>query len=296
MRLDEYAVLALSARLLTKDQLLTASACNMSEPEKNSGKVFIVGAGPGAADLITVRGMRALRQADVILYDALVNPEFLSYAPPGCEQLFVGKRCGRHSMKQSEINHLIIQKAREGKTVVRLKGGDPLIFARGGEEALECVAAGLEFEIIPGVSSALGAASHAGIPLTHRGLASSVAFVTAHGAGTGDIPDLSWRKLAPFVDTLVIFMGASWLRETVCALVEAGLPRNTPVAVVSNATREDQITVSGTLASIVDIVEEARVAPPILIIVGAVTRLSDTLNWFETQQKALLDMACLEGS
>jgi len=240
-----------------------------------------VGAGPGAVDLITLRGMQALRQADVILYDALVNPELLSYAPPGSEQLFVGKRCGHHSMKQSMINDLILEKAREGKTVVRLKGGDPLIFARGGEEALACAAAGLDFEIIPGVSAALGAASYAGIPLTHRGVSSSVAFVTAHGAGTGEIPDLSWKALAPFVDTLVIFMGASWLEAVANALVEVGLSSRTPVAAVSNATCEQQVTILGTLADIAELVRQAQVKPPVLIVVGAVTRLSEALNWFE---------------
>jgi uroporphyrin-III C-methyltransferase len=268
----------------------------MQERENNLGKVFIVGAGPGAVDLITLRGMQVLRQADVVLYDALVNPDLLSYAPPGSKQLFVGKRCGRHSMRQSEINRLIIEEARQGKTVVRLKGGDPLIFARGGEEALACATAGLDFEIIPGVSSALGAASYAGIPLTHRGLASSVAFVTAHGAGTGEIPDLSWKVLGPRVDTLVIFMGASWLEAAANALMESGLPSSTPVAVVSKATCEDQVTILGALADIAALVRQARVKPPMLIIVGAVTRLSETLNWFENHQKTLLDMACAEGA
>jgi uroporphyrin-III C-methyltransferase len=268
----------------------------MREHGNNAGKVFIVGAGPGAVDLITLRGMQVLRQADVVLYDALVNPDLLSYAPPGSKQLFVGKRCGRHSMRQSEINRLIIAEAKQGKTVVRLKGGDPLIFARGGEEALACAAAGLDFEIIPGVSSALGAASYAGIPLTHRGLASSVAFVAAHGAGTGEIPDLSWKALGPRVDTLVIFMGASWLEAITSALMEAGMSSSTPVAVVSHATCEDQVTILGTLADIAQLVRQAQVTPPMLIVVGAVTRLSETLNWFEKQQKTLMDVACLESA
>lgn len=265
----------------------------MHELANDPGKVFIVGAGPGAADLITLRGVKALRQADIILYDALVNPEILSYAPVGCGLVFVGKRCGRHSMKQSEINHLIIEKAREGKTVVRLKGGDPLIFARGGEEAIECASAGLDFEIIPGVSAALGAASYAGIPLTHRGLSSSVAFVTAHGAGNGERPDLSWKGLVPFVDTLVIFMGAAWLEAIASALIEAGLAPCTRVAVVSNATCRHQATIRGTLEDIAGQVKKGLVEPPMLIIVGAVTQLSEALNWFENNQKVALDAVCV---
>jgi uroporphyrin-III C-methyltransferase len=261
------------------------------EAARNRGKVFIVGAGPGAPDLITLRGVQALHQADIILYDALVNPEILTHAPAGCGLVFVGKRCGRHSMKQSEINQLIVEEAKEGKTVVRLKGGDPLIFARGGEEALECAAARLEFEIIPGVSAALGAASFAGIPLTHRGVSSSVAFVTAHGAGNGETPDLTWKSLVPYVDTLVIFMGGSWLEALMGALVESGLGPSTRVAVISNATCQQQVTILGTLENIAEEVRQTSVEPPMLIVVGAVTRLSETLNWFENQHTALLDMA-----
>ena len=248
------------------------------------GKVFIVGAGPGADDLITVRGLHALRQADVLLYDALVSPKLLEQAPPCSERIFVGKRCGRHSMKQEDINRLILAKSYEGKTIVRLKGGDPLIFGRGGEEALACAEAGVRFEIIPGVSAALGAASYSGIPLTHRGVSSSVAFVTAHGARCGDTPDLSWRSLAASVDTLVIFMGASWLGEIAVALIESGLPGSTSVAVISNAASEAQVTVLGTLETIAERVAGAELQAPMLIIVGEVTQLSAALNWFERQR------------
>ncbi len=259
----------------------------MKESRDHSGKVFIVGAGPGADDLITLRGLRALQQADVILYDALISSNFLNLFPPCAERVYVGKRCGKHSLKQEQINNLIVSKSREGKTVVRLKGGDPLIFGRGGEEALACFEAGLDFEIVPGVSAALGAASHAGIPLTHRGVSSSVAFVTAHGAQRGDSPDLAWIDLAGRVDTLVIFMGAAWLGGIVAALLKSGVPRTTPVAAVSNATCQSQETVLATLETIDAEVKRAELQAPILIIVGEVARLHEKLNWFERQLPAL---------
>lgn len=255
---------------------------------KRTGKVFIVGAGPGASDLITLRGLRALRQAEVVLYDALMPAELLDQAPPSCERIYVGKRAGRHSMRQEEITHLIITKARQGKIVVRLKGGDPLIFGRGGEEALACAEDGLDFEIVPGVSAALGAAGFAGIPLTHRGISSSVAFVTAHGAHSGESPDLSWIGLAKAVDTLVIFMGSSWLEKITATLVECGLPQTRPVAVVSNATCNAQKIVLGTLETIAGQVAQAGLETPMLIVVGEVAQLSEMLNWFDRRRQAAL--------
>lgn len=257
----------------------------MKRPADHAGKVFIVGAGPGSDDLITLRGLRALQRAEVVLYDALISPQLLEQAPSYAERIYVGKRCGRHSMKQDEISRLIVSKAREGRRVIRLKGGDPLIFGRGGEEALACADAGLDFEIIPGVSAALGAASYAGIPLTHRGISSSVAFVTAHGAHCGESPDLGWISLAHTVDTLAIFMGSAWLGRISAALIESGLPAAKPVAVISNATSEDQAIVSGTLGTIAEQVAKAELSTPMLIIIGEVTRLSETLNWFKRQQE-----------
>jgi uroporphyrin-III C-methyltransferase len=257
----------------------------MKHADNPAGKVFIVGAGPGADDLITLRGLHALHQAEVILYDALIGAKLLSGAPSRAERIYVGKRCGSHAMNQEEINRLIVVEACEGKTVVRLKGGDPLIFGRGGEEALACAEAGVEFEIIPGVSAALGAASFAGIPLTHRGISSSVAFVTAHGARRGESPDLSWISLAQAADTLVIFMGSAWLGKVAAALVEAGLPGTKPVAAVSKATSEAQVTVLGTLDTIAEQVAQARLETPMLIIVGEVARLSEALDWFKRRQE-----------
>ena len=258
----------------------------MSDTSKSAGKVYIVGAGPGADDLITLRGLHAVQQAEVILYDALMPATLLDQAPPDAERIYVGKRCGRHSMKQEEITLLLLAKAGEGKIVVRLKGGDPLIFGRGGEEALACAEAGVDFEIVPGVSAVLGVAAFAGIPLTHRGVSSSVAFVTAHGAHSGESPDLSWINVAKAVETLVIFMGSAWLEKIATALVESGLPATRPVAVVSNATCESQKTVLGTLDTIVRQVAQAGLPTPMLIIVGEVTQLSEALNWFKRQREA----------
>lgn len=259
----------------------------MSASPLTPGKVYIVGAGPGAEDLITLRGLRALRQADVVLFDALLSPKLLEEAPADAARIFVGKRCGQHCMEQMEISRLVVEQALEGKTVVRLKGGDPLVYGHGGEEALACVEAGIEFEIVPGISAAQGAASCAGIPLTHRGVASSVAFVTAHAARCKDSPDLTWKHLAAAVDTLVIFMGGSWLDKIAGALVEAGLARTTSVAVVSNATCENQETVLGTLETIADSVSQAHLKTPMLIIVGEVTRFSSALNWSERRRQAV---------
>lgn len=268
----------------------------MKRLPKPAGKVFIVGAGPGTDDLITLRGLRALRLADVILYDALIDTDLLDQAAESTECIYVGKRCGHHSMKQEDITRLILARAREGKTVVRLKGGDPLIFGRGSEEAMACAEAGVDFEIVPGVSAVLGAASFAGIPLTHRGISSSVAFVTAHGARSGESPDLSWINIAKTVDTLVIFMGSAWLGRIANALVESGLPGSRPVAVVSNATCESQITVLGTLDTIAGLVAKASLETPMLIVVGEVTRLSETLNWFKRQQEAARIQLCMSRS
>jgi uroporphyrin-III C-methyltransferase len=262
----------------------------MSIAENLSGKVFIVGAGPGASDLITVKGLRALRQADIVFYDALVNPQLLLEAGREAERVFVGKRCGRHAMDQREINRRVVFEARAGKTVVRLKGGDPLIFGRGGEEALACEEAGVEFELIPGVSSALGAASYAGIPLTHRGIASSVAFVTAREGHRNDCESDKLARLAKAADTLVIFMGGSRLPSLAESLQSAGLPAATPIAVISEATTQHQQTIVATLGSIVERVARAHLTTPMLIIVGEVTQLSNALNWFERQRRALPTM------
>lgn len=242
-----------------------------------SGKVYLVGAGPGDPGLMTVRGLQLLRAAQVVVYDQLVNPQLLAEVSPRAQQIFVGKQAGSHSIEQNEINEVLVNYAFQGNSVVRLKGGDPFVFGRGGEEAAALADAGVPFEIVPGVSAAVAAPAYAGIPLTHRDYASSFAVVTGHEAiKSKSIVD--WAKLATAVDTLVILMGLHNLAAIVDKLVAHGRPAHTPVAVIEQGTTEQQRTVTGTLA---DIVERARsVKAPALIVVGEVVRLRSVLDWF----------------
>jgi len=253
-----------------------------------TGKVWLVGAGPGDPGLITVAGLERLRQADVIVYDRLVSPRLLEHAREGAELIFVGKVAGeslpagrQSGHNQAKINELLVEKAREGGRVVRLKGGDPFVFGRGGEEAEALRAAGVPFEVVPGVTSAAAVPAYAGIPVTHRGLASSFAVVTGHeDPGKGE-PAVDWGRLATAVDTLVLLMGVQTLPEIVGKLIEGGRPAATPVAVIQWGTTPDQRTVTGTLADIVQRVQEAGVTAPAVTVVGEVVRLRETLAWFE---------------
>jgi len=244
----------------------------------SKGKVYLVGAGPGDAGLMTVRGMELLRRAEVIVYDQLVNPALLEVALPGAERIFVGKRAGRHCIAQSEINEVLIHYARQGREVVRLKGGDPFVFGRGGEEAEALADVGIPFEIVPGVSSAVAVPAYAGIPLTHRKFASSFAVVTGHEARK-EQDAVDWSRLATAVDTLVILMGLSNLPLIVSRLITHGRPPETPAAVIRWGTTEEQEKVVGTLADIVD--KSAHLEPPALIVVGDVVSLADKLHWFD---------------
>jgi uroporphyrinogen III methyltransferase/synthase len=247
------------------------------------GKVYLVGAGPGDPELITARGLRRLREADVVLYDALVHPDQLSVARPDAELVFVGKRAGRASERQAEINRQLTQAAREGKTVVRLKGGDPYLFGRGSEEAELLASEGIPFEVVPGVPSPLAATAYAGLSLTHRELASSVAYVTATESVEKDRTGHDWSKLATATQTLVIFMGVRKLDSLMKLLIEHGRPADTPVAVVQWASLPTQRTVTGTLADIHQRASEAGLGLPALTIVGDVVRLRDNLRWFDTK-------------
>ena len=247
------------------------------------GKVYLVGAGPGDPELITARGLRRLREADVVLYDALVHPDQLSAARPDAELVFVGKRAGRVSERQSAINHQLAQAAREGKTVVRLKGGDPYLFGRGSEEAELLASEGISFEVVPGVPSPLAATAYAGLSLTHRELASSVAYVTATESVEKDRTGHDWSRLATATQTLVIFMGMRKLDSLAELLIEHGRPADTPVAVVQWASLPKQRTVTGTLSDIHRRASEAGLGPPALTIVGEVVRLRDNLRWFDTK-------------
>ena len=249
---------------------------------KPPGKVWLIGAGPGDPGLITVAGVAALAEAEVVVYDRLVSAQLLALAPSSAERIFVGKEAGTHALRQEEINALLVEKARQGRRVVRLKGGDPYVFGRGGEEAEALAAAAIPFEVVPGVTSAVAVPAYAGIPVTHRGLASSYAVITGHEDPTKGETAVDWSKLATGVDTLVFLMGAATLPQIVEKLVEHGRPAATPVAVIRWGTTPAQEVVTGTLADIVRRVKEAGLEPPAVTVVGEVVRLRETLRWFDS--------------
>jgi uroporphyrinogen III methyltransferase/synthase len=245
------------------------------------GKVYLVGAGPGDPGLLTLKGDSILRSADVVLYDYLANPELLLHAKPDAELIYVGFHA-EERMSQDEINALLVEKARTGKMVCRLKGGDPFVFARGGEEAEHLAASGIPWEVVPGVSAGYAVPAYAGIPLTHRELASSVLLITGHedpekAGGT----DIDWLKIAHGASTLVFFMGVKTLPLIAENLIRAGKPFATPVALIRWGTRGEQQVVSGTLATIVERVRAAGIKPPAVLVVGDVIRLREKLQWFE---------------
>ncbi|MDO3377882.1 uroporphyrinogen-III C-methyltransferase [Geoalkalibacter halelectricus] len=245
------------------------------------GRVYLVGAGPGDPGLITVKGRDCLRRADVVVYDYLANPALLAEAPPAAERIYVGKSRGRHQLPQEEINALLAERARRGKIVVRLKGGDPYVFGRGGEEALHLREQGIAFEVVPGVSAGFAAAAYAGIPLTHRDYTTSLGLVTGHENPEKKMSRLDWEKLAGGVGTLVFYMGMANLELITRELVRHGRSPRTPVAIVRWATTPRQQTLTGTLADIVAKVRAADFKPPAVIIVGAVVELRQHLAWFE---------------
>ena len=245
-----------------------------------SGHVALVGAGPGDPGLMTVRGLALLRGADVVIYDRLVDPRLLDEAPPRALRIFAGKISGAHPVPQAEINALLVSYARRGRRVVRLKGGDPFVFGRGGEEAQALAAAGVAFEVVPGVSSAVAVPAYAGIPVTHRGTASSFAVVTGHEVEGKAETSVDWARLATAVDTLVILMGARSLPAITRALLEAGRPADTPVAVIRWGTTDAQQTIVGRLDEIASVAPAIRLAPPVVIVVGDVVALRGRLAWF----------------
>ena len=244
-----------------------------------NGKVYLVGAGPGDIGLLTLKGKAALERADSVIYDFLANEDLLRYATSGCEKICVGKRPGEKTLLQEEINELLVRMAGEGKVVVRLKGGDPFIFGRGGEEAQALARAGVPFEVVPGISSGYAAPAYAGIPLTHRELSSSVTFLTGHEDPSKPSGSVDWARHARGADTLVLFMGVRNLPEITAALVKGGRNANTPVAVIHWGTLAGQQTVTGTLADIS--ARAAEIEAPAVVVVGDVVGLHDELNWFE---------------
>ncbi|WP_027338872.1 uroporphyrinogen-III C-methyltransferase [Halonatronum saccharophilum] len=248
-----------------------------------SGKVYLVGAGPGDEGLITLKGLEAIKKADVILYDRLANPNLLKYKKKGSELFYVGKKAGNHYRTQEEINRLLIDKAKEGKTIARLKGGDPFVFGRGAEEGEELLAGGVQFEVVPGITSPISVAAYGGIPLTHREWSSSFTVVTGHEDPTKEESALDWSNLARFKGTLVILMGVRNLPKIAERLMKEGRNPKTPVALIRWGTRANQETMVGDLKNIAQKVEEANFKAPAIIVIGDVVNLREKLNWFESK-------------
>jgi uroporphyrin-III C-methyltransferase len=244
------------------------------------GKVYLVGAGPGDPKLLTVKAVELLKQADIVIYDRLVGEAILTLTPEKAEKIYVGKRTGKHEAPQDKITELIIEKAKTGGTVVRLKGGDPFVFGRGGEEAEALVENGIEFEVVPGISSSVAAPMYAGIPLTHRDYAASVAIITGHRAGDAEKP-INWAKIADAVDTMVILMGVESLQAITEKLINGGVSPQTPAAIIESGTLQQQRTIIAKIGTIAKLAEEKQVKPPAVIVIGEVANLGRKLAWFK---------------
>jgi len=247
------------------------------------GKVYLVGSGPGDTGLITVKGLNYLQQADVIIYDRLLDERLLDSAPSEAERIYVGKTSTHHTKEQAEINQLLVEKAKEGKTVVRLKGGDPFVLGRGGEEAEALVQNHIPFEVVPGISSAIAVPAYAGIPVTHRGLSSSVTIITGHEDPTKGKSSIAWEKLSTGVDTLIFLMGAGNLPQIVRQLVKNGRASSTPIALIKDGTGPHQVTITGTLDDIIAKAESSNFSPPAVIVVGDVVKMREKLRWFDNR-------------
>ncbi|MEO5337473.1 MAG: uroporphyrinogen-III C-methyltransferase [Magnetospirillum sp. WYHS-4] len=242
------------------------------------GRVFLVGAGPGDPDLLTVKAQRLLREAEAVVYDRLVAPEILDHVPSSAIKVFVGKEGARHPVPQAEINAILAGLAREGRKVVRLKGGDPFIFGRGSEEALHLAREGIPFEVVPGITAAAGIGAALGLPLTHRSLATGVRFVTAHKRTAGEL-DIDWDRLSDPDTTLVFYMGLEALPEIVARLIAHGLPAETPAAAIARGTTPDQRQCLSTLAALPEAVGGLKLETPVLFVIGRVAALVRALNW-----------------
>ena len=267
---------------MTADE--TAETTGAHNPQARArGTVYLIGAGPGDPDLITVKALRCLRAADVVVYDRLIDPALLDEARLDAERVYVGKGAQRHSAPQEHINTLLVERAQRGQMVVRLKGGDPFVFGRGGEEALALAAAGVSFEIVPGVTSAIAVPAYAGIPVTHRGYASVVTFVTGHAGATApeSSPPPDWQALARLGGTLVILMGVATLPAITQSLMEGGLDGATPAAVIQQGTTPSQRVVTGALGAIAGRAAAAHLRSPAITVIGAVAGLRESLAWFE---------------
>jgi uroporphyrin-III C-methyltransferase len=255
------------------------------------GKVYLVGAGPGDPKLLTLYGLECIQMADVISYDRLVNKELLKHAKKDCELIYSGKRPGKHHLIQDEINQLLVDHAMKGKIVTRLKGGDPFVFGRGGEEAAFLARHGIPFEVVPGVTAGIAASAYAGIPVTHRDYATSFAMVTAHGCVEKGSEFLNWEALAKGIDTIAFYMGVNNL-STICRnLIFHGKKATTPVAVIHWGTTSVQRTVTGTLETIEEIVSKGQISHPSIILVGEVVQMREKIHWFEENHAEALAMA-----
>jgi uroporphyrin-III C-methyltransferase len=264
----------------------------MNDAATKRGKVYLIGAGPGDPKLLTIRAAEAISASDVIVYDYLVNPEVLRHARRGVELIYVGKRAGQPSISQIEINSTLIKRALYGQTVARLKGGDPFIFGRGGEEAESLADAGIEWEVIPGISSGVAAAAYAGIPLTHRDYASSVAFITGHDSPNKRGQTVDWVTQAHAADTLVVFMCAETISRIARDLIIGGRAPETPIAIIRWGTYEHQEVYAGTLEDVAadDEFDGIKIEPPAIAIVGDVVSLKDKLRWFASREVDLAAM------
>lgn len=256
-----------------------------------NGFVSLVGAGPGDAELMTVKSVRLLQQADVVVYDRLVSADILDLIPAGISRISVGKEVGKHCVPQQQINEIIVSLAKSGRRVVRLKGGDPYMFGRGGEEVLALKKHHISFEVVPGITAASGCSAYSGIPLTHRGMSRRVQFITGHFNDNEPL-DLNWQSIADPKSTLVIYMGLSNLPLVVHSLIDAGLPASMPAAAVQNGTTQSQQRVTTTLEKLADAIRQKQLQAPVMIIIGEVVSLADELDWFQQS----LDHQQLEDS
>lgn len=247
------------------------------------GTVYLVGAGPGDYRLITLKGLQCIQEADVIVHDRLADPRLLSFAKPDVELVYVGKESSLHTMRQEEINQVLVDQAKAGNRVLRLKGGDPYVFGRGGEEAIFCLQHGVPFEEVPGITSAIAVPAYAGIPVTHRGIASSFSVITGHEDPAKTETSICWQSLATATDTLVFLMGMENLAHITKRLVENGRPITTPAAVIRWGTKPEQEVLVGTLENIEQLVREHNFKPPAIIIVGEVVKLREQLRWFDSR-------------
>lgn len=254
------------------------------------GRVALVGAGPGDPELLTVKAQRLLKEAEVVVFDRLVSPEILNLIPAGTTRIYAGKALSRHHLAQDEINSLLVSLARTGRLVVRLKGGDPFVFGRGSEEAEYLARHGVPFEVVPGITSASGGSTYAGIPLTHRGHATGVRYVTGHCKENEDLAH-DWRSLADPDTTLVVYMGLTNLDQITRQLMAAGMPADTPAAAVENATTPRQRRVIGTVGSLPTLVADAGLAPPTIVIIGKVVSLAGVLDWYQTGPGSVEDQS-----